>query len=174
LVDLNRSPGSRTLFSELTRPLPHSEQQEILRLYHRPYWRAAEDMVTGIIASGRQALHLSVHSFTPVLNGRKRNADIGLLYDPQRPAEKTFCLAWQNSLTLIAPTLRVRRNYPYRGNADALVTALRSRFPAESYLGIELEINQQNPLEGGHAWRLLQKQMLLALRPLLTSIPPRH
>ncbi len=167
LVDLNRSRKNRTLFSELTRPLPPDEQQEILRLYHQPYWSAAEDIAAGIIAANRQVLHLSIHSFTPILNGNPRDADIGLLYDPKRPAEKQFCLKWQCALAEWPPDLRIRRNYPYRGNADALVTALRKRFPAENYLGIELEINQRHVLENTGQWQTIQDHLLATLASLL-------
>lgn len=171
LVDLNRSRGSRTLFSEITRHLPAAEKEKILALYHAPYRRAAEDIVAGILASDLQVLHLSIHSFTPALNGQKRNADVGLLYDPKRAAEKSFCLSWLDALRKSAPLLRIRRNYPYRGNADALVTTLRHKFPAEKYLGVELEINQQLPLEGGKRWSILQEQLLETLRTLIQNIP---
>ncbi len=167
LVDLNRSRKSRALFSELTRPLPRSERQEILRLYHQPYWRAAENIVAGMIATGQQVLHLSIHSFTPVLNGKPRNTDIGLLYDPKQPAEKNLCLKWQSALAACSPALRTRRNYPYRGDADALVTALRGQFTAGDYLGIELEINQRHPLDNPAQWRAMQDHLLATLGTLL-------
>lgn len=163
VVDLNRSLTSRTLFSDLTRNLPKAVRQHILQHYHRPYWHNAEAIVTGIIADGRKALHLSLHSFTPELDGRQRNADLGLLYDPRRPAEKSLCLKWQQTLANCCPELRVRRNYPYRGNADALVTALRKKFGRDEYLGIELEINQHLPLAGSERWRQLQETLLAVI-----------
>jgi predicted N-formylglutamate amidohydrolase len=174
LVDLNRSRGSRTLFSEITRPLSKAEKNSILARYHAPYWRAVEDIAVGIIASGKIALHLSVHSFTPFLYGHARTADIGLLYDPRHPAEKSFCLAWQKELNRIAPTLRIRRNYPYRGTADALVTALRKRFPEGDFLGIELEINQKHPLENGESWHLVQESVKKSLWKLLDPCRPAN
>jgi predicted N-formylglutamate amidohydrolase len=164
VVDLNRSRNSRSLFSEFTRRLPACERKEILRRYHAPYWSAVEDIVAGIISTNRRVLHLSVHSFTPIFHGEIRNADIGLLYDPSRTDEKSWCLQWQQALTTSHPGLRIRRNYPYRGNADALVTALRKRFAAASYLGIELEINQQIPLEKQQLWDTLQQQLLTSIR----------
>jgi predicted N-formylglutamate amidohydrolase len=167
LIDLNRSQKSRSLFSELTRALSPGERQEILRLYHQPYWSAAEDIAAEIIATGRQVLHLSIHSFTPILNGTVRNADIGLLYDPKRPTEKNLCRKWQGALAACCPELRIRRNYPYQGNADALVTALRKRFPAENYLGIEMEINQRYFLENTDQWQAVQNQLLTTLGSLL-------
>ncbi len=166
VIDLNRSCKSRSLFSEFTRGLPACEREEILRRYHHPYWSAVEDIVAGMIATNKRVLHLSVHSFTPCLHGEIRNADVGLLYDPARPDEKSWCLQWQQALTIRQPGLRIRRNYPYRGNADALVTALRKRFAADSYLGIELEINQQVPLEKQLLWITLQQQLLASLRAI--------
>jgi hypothetical protein len=57
--------------------------------------------------------------------------------------EKAVATSWIWTLGLEAPGLRVRRNYPYRGVADGFTTALRRRFPADLYLGIELEVNQR-------------------------------
>lgn len=164
LVDLNRPLTSRSLFSEFTRPLPHPERQNLLRRYHHPYWKAAEDHAAGIISSRGQVLHISVHSFTPVLHGEVRNADIGLLYDPRRSAEKALSLEWQEHLAARRPDLRIRRNYPYRGNAAALVTTLRGRFPARVYLGIELEVNQQIPRENRQEWETLQEILIASLK----------
>ena len=36
----------------------------------------------------------------------------------------------------------MRRNAPYRGDADGLTTALRRERPASRYCGVELELNQ--------------------------------
>jgi hypothetical protein len=40
------------------------------------------------------------------------------------------------------PMIRVRRNYPMRGTREGLTQSLRREFPPESYLGIELQMNQ--------------------------------
>jgi predicted N-formylglutamate amidohydrolase len=84
-----------------------------------------------------------VHSFTPVWRGAKRNFAIGILYDPNRPRERSLAIDWQRRLRAELPRLGVRRNAPYRGDADGLTTALRREFPAERYLGLELELNQR-------------------------------
>jgi hypothetical protein len=57
---------------------------------------------------------------------------------------------WSRSfhgLAACCPGLRIRCNYPYHGDADALLTAWRKKFSATYYLGIELEINQRHFLE---------------------------
>jgi predicted N-formylglutamate amidohydrolase len=142
LVDLNRSLHHPALFSGFTRELAAGERELILSRHYLPHREKVETWIAQHARRGRRVLHVAVHSFTPVLDGRERNADIGLLYDPARTGERRLCSAWQAALAAHDASLRVRRNYPYRGDADGLTTHLRRRFSARSYLGIELEINQ--------------------------------
>lgn len=142
LVDCNRSPASRNLFSPYSRPLPRQEKERVRASWHTPHQEAAADAVFRVIETGALAVQLAIHSFTPVLNGRIRTADLGLLYDPARPRERKLCGRWLEELRQAAPALRLRRNYPYLGKTDSLPTMLRKRFPEERYLAIELEINQ--------------------------------
>lgn len=142
LVDCNRSPASRNLFSSYSRPLARQEKERIRAAWHTPHQEAVAGEVAGIIKTGTVAVHLAIHSFTPVLNGTVRSADLGLLYDPARDGEKRLCTRWLAELRREAPALRLRRNYPYLGKTDSLPTMLRQRFPEKKYLAIELEINQ--------------------------------
>jgi predicted N-formylglutamate amidohydrolase len=167
LVDLNRSAASPTLFSEFTRSLPAPEREAILRRYYHPYRSGVAAAVAEGVCPGRRVLHLSAHSFTPVWQGSERRADVGLLYDPGRAAEAGFCRLWQQAIGRFDPSLRVRRNYPYRGVADSLVTTLRRRFLADRYLGVEIEINQSYPTGERKPWARLQSTLLAALRSLL-------
>ncbi|NGX15291.1 N-formylglutamate amidohydrolase [Wenzhouxiangella sp. XN24] len=138
-IDANRSLTHPRLFSEYTRPLPAPEKDAIIAGWWRP-WRAdVAKQAAHWIAAGHRVLHVSIHSFTPELDGQWRNADIGLLYDPARAAEREFCGRWQSSLQLRG--WRVRRNYPYRGTSDGHTAALRKEF-GPRYAGIELELNQ--------------------------------
>lgn len=167
LVDLNRTVGNRTLFSELTGSLPAAEKEEILSRWYYPYRSAVEQEVAREVEKGRTVLHLSVHSFTPELRGKVRTADLGLLYDPARPGEKDFCRRWQEILRPLAPELRVRRNYPYRGVSDSLVSSLHRRYSPGRYLGIELEVNQVLPTGDAQRWERVQEIVLRSLRQLL-------
>ncbi len=142
LVDLNRSVGRRGVFSALTRVLPPAERSQILAHYYHPYRRLVRDWIASCLARGERVVHLSVHSFTPLLDGQRRTATVGLLYDPARNAELALCRAWQAGLAACPTGWVVRRNHPYRGTADGQVVELRRRFPASRYLGIELELNQ--------------------------------
>lgn len=160
LVDLNRSPNHPRLFSELTRRLPRAERERILARHYRPYRERITHWLVQHAGRRSPAIHVSVHSFTASLNGRERRCDVGLLYDPARPLEVAFCREWQQRLRVVAPEFNVRRNYPYQGVSDGLVTWLRRRLDDRAYAGIELEVNQALVLRGGSAWRRLRRALV--------------
>lgn len=159
LVDLNRSLGHRALFSEVTRALSERERSAVLARHYRPYREQVEKAIRAATGRGQKVFHLSVHTFTPVLDGLVRRADVGLLYDPGRRGEAALCRRWREGLQQADGELRIRANYPYRGTADGLTTYLRRRFSADRYLGIELEVNQRFPLRGRQRWTQLQRQL---------------
>ncbi len=142
LVDLNRSVGHRALFSEVTRELSASARRQVLARHYHPYRRLVRDWIATRIRRGERVVHLSVHSFAPVLDGKRRRADVGLLYDPARAGEAHLCRTWQAALSACPAGWIVRRNYPYRGTSDGQVVELRRRFRGGRYLGVEVEFNQ--------------------------------
>lgn len=139
LVDCNRSPRHRQLFSQYTRELPTDTRESILEQYYYPYRNRIEALIKDQLIKNKIVVHVSVHSFVPELNGKKRNADIGLLYDPGRAGELEFCRHWQQRLKQSNDALKVRRNYPYKGISDGLVTHLRKIFSPKNYIAVELE-----------------------------------
>jgi predicted N-formylglutamate amidohydrolase len=142
LVDLNRSIGHKNLYSEFTKTLPPSEKLALLDEYYFPYRDSFEKTLDEMKGTkNKPVIHIAIHSFTPIWNGEERNADIGILFDPAHPLEKDFCEQWKKSINNLFPKYKVRSNYPYHGKADSLPTAIR-RVRKNSYLGIELEINQ--------------------------------
>ena len=142
LVEPNRSPTNPRIWSAVTEGLCAEERERILARYWWPHRRDVESAVGTFIARGHRVVHVAVHSFSPELAGEVRSADVGLLYDSRRAGEKALCTRWQGILEELDPELRIRRNYPYRGATDGLPTWLRRRFPARSYAGVELELNQ--------------------------------
>lgn len=142
VVDLNRSPNHPRVFSEWTRSLPGPERRALLAEHHTPHREAVDADVRAALSAGGRVLHVGVHTFTPALDGRVRTADVALLYDPGRPAERALAAAWAAALAGRLPDLAVRRNQPYRGASDGLTTWLRGRH-GPAYLGFELEVNQR-------------------------------
>jgi predicted N-formylglutamate amidohydrolase len=169
LVDLNRSIGHPHLHSEATRNAPAEVRQRILKRYYQPYRAQAERFVRQAIADHQLVIHVSCHSFTPELDGKVREADIGLLYDASRTGEADLCERWKAYLEGCAPDLTVRRNYPYAGNGDGLTAWFRRRLPPGAYVGIELEVNQSHVTRAGRHWTAMRKVILESLCRALAS-----
>jgi len=164
LVDLNRSPHHPKLFSRISRQAGPDEKNHIIKQYYLPYRRDVESRIAAAASKGTTTLHISVHSFAPVMNGMTKKADIGLLYDPSRHREKALCVRWQKSLQKTLPALRVRRNYPYPGVADGLVSFLRKEFSSDLYIGVEIELNQKIMIRHENQRRMLCDMLVSGLR----------
>lgn len=169
LIDLNRSIGHPRLYSEATRAAPDAVRHEMLEQYYLPYRNQAEAAIARMLAQGSRVIHIASHSFTPQLEGQVRNADIGLLYDPARRGEAEFCWCWAATLKSQESDFRVRRNYPYTGRSDGFAAYLRRRFPAEDYIGVELELNQKHVIAGGRGWGMLRELVIETLRQALAG-----
>ncbi|MGE5171115.1 MAG: N-formylglutamate amidohydrolase [Rudaea sp.] len=144
VVDLNRSPGRQFRDSHVMRAAPRDVRDDASSRYYAPYRGLVERIVRDALLTGRRVVHVSSHSFTPILDGDVRQADVGLLYDPAHVAERELCARWQRELAARVPQWNVRRNYPYLGRSDGLTTYLRRRFDADRYVGVELEVNQRH------------------------------
>jgi predicted N-formylglutamate amidohydrolase len=143
LIDCNRSLSHRQCFSEVTVSLSKEEKEKLIQLYYLPFRNEVKNCIKKHIQQRKQVLHLSIHSFTPALNERERNTDLGLLYDPKRIFEKALTRRWQQQLQQQDANLRVRMNYPYRGISDGFTKELRKQFADSDYGGIEIEANQK-------------------------------
>jgi predicted N-formylglutamate amidohydrolase len=162
LIDLNRRNNSTNAFSEFT---PASARAELGRIHND--WRDdVRFQATELVATGR-LLHISCHSFTPVLRGQVRNAEIGLLYDPRRKLEKSVADSWTESLSAALPNMRIRRNYPYTGISDGLTTWLRRKLPEGKYAGFEIELNQAFCAKPARSWATVRQSLIGAIRQQL-------
>lgn len=142
LIETNRSEHHQKLFSRYSEHLPEQDRNMLLQSFYRPYRDEIIKKIEAFIKDGNTVLHISVHTFTPILNDIERNCDIGFLYDPNRKAEKKFCRKWKQSILTENQDLKIRYNYPYLGTADGFTTTLRRIF-LKNYLGIEIEVNQK-------------------------------
>ena len=167
LIDLNRSIGHRHLYSEATRGLAPAAKRAIVAVHYRLHRDAVESSVAGLIAAGRRVVHVASHSFTPEMNGVVRQADVAWLYDSRRAGEGELAWRWNQALKQRRLELKLRRNYPYQGKCDGLMSLLRKRHAPAQYVGIELEVNQRFVIEGGVAWDALQADIIQSLADLL-------
>ena len=142
-VDLNRTITNKSAFSDYLRDNAKAKAQATA--YWTEYRTAIEKFVESALKPKTQAatiVHLGIHSFTPELNGKVRNTDIGILYDPSRPQERAYANVIKAEIKRLYPAMKVRFNYPYKGTTDGLTTTLRKKF-GQRYVGIEIEINQK-------------------------------
>lgn len=165
LVEANRSPGNAELFSDFTKHLPDKEKQILLATYYFPHRTQVAEKIAAAIAAGNTVYHLAIHTFTPVLAGEVREADIGILFDLERSLEEAFAGKLKEELLRQAPALKVLYNSPYPGNADGFPTYLRKKFDNASYAGFELEVNQKFFLQGDpQVWQMVVAAITGALQ----------
>ena len=172
LVDLNRSLGHRQLFSEFSRGLAPAERRQIIDRYYRPHRDIVEGEVAHRVARLEPVVHIASHSFTPVLAGVVRRADVAWLYDPRRAGEVSLSTRWMAAFAQVAPGLQLRRNDPYRGRGDGLASLLRKRYADAAYVGIELEVNQRFVAQGGKVWTALRVALVESLATALGRDTP--
>jgi predicted N-formylglutamate amidohydrolase len=142
LVDLNRTITNKSAFSDYLRNNAKAKVQATA--YWTEYRAAIEKFVESSLKpkTTQTIVHLGIHSFTPELNGKVRNTDIGILYDPACPQECAYANVIKAEIKRLYPDMKVRFNYPYKGTTDGLTTTLRKKF-GPRYVGIEIEINQK-------------------------------
>jgi len=153
LVDCNRDPDDPSLIlpaSDGVRVPGNarvSRAERALRLerYHAPYHAAVDRAVERELAAARGSARgeggrprevriLALHSFTPVMAGKTRRLDIGVLYD----AHPKLARALGGALRELG--YRVRYNQPYSGLAGLIYSA-RRHGTKHRVAYVELEIN---------------------------------
>jgi predicted N-formylglutamate amidohydrolase len=163
IVDGDYFPESPDIFSEFSKRLSVALQRTAVKKYYLPHRTRIEKRVRQEAAKHSRVLHLNIHSFVSRLEGRTRNVDVGLLFDPSRAAEKHYCVSLRERLREHAPHLRVHFNAPYTGASEGFPTYLRRCFSAKHYVGIEIEINQslltKSPAKRSQLIRALKKSL---------------
>ncbi|WP_309082825.1 N-formylglutamate amidohydrolase [Chelativorans sp.] len=119
LIDPNRGPDDPTLIRQLydgtvvpgNYPMRPEERHKRLESFYEPY----HDAVAALIAStasacGAAPLVISIHSFTPFMQGRERPWHVGILWDRDPRAPKLLLQALSRE-----PNLIVGDNEPYDG-----------------------------------------------------------
>jgi predicted N-formylglutamate amidohydrolase len=119
LIDPNRGEDDPTLIRQLydgtvisgNYPMAAKERERRLDDFYRPYHDAVGAMIASVAqASGKAPFILSVHSFTPVMQGIIRPWHVGILWDLDDRAARPL-------IDMLAgdPALTVGDNEPYDG-----------------------------------------------------------
>lgn len=119
LIDPNRGEDDPTLIRQLydgtivpgNYPMPAEERERRLERFYRPYHDAVAAVVASVAQkSGRAPFVFSVHSFTPVMQGRARPWHVGVLWDLDDRAPHALIEALAADKDLV-----VGDNEPYDG-----------------------------------------------------------
>ena len=170
VVDLNRGEKSnecmREVYDHIQVPgnTGLSAQHKKMRLdeIYDPYHAAIDALVTKRKKGKRLPLIISIHSFTPKMDGQKRPWQIGVLWNREER------LAQRLISTLIAhnPRLIVGRNEPYSLKAKNVVkNTISTHAEARGLPYITLEFRQDlvNTKAKAEKWARLLLQSLLPL-----------
>jgi predicted N-formylglutamate amidohydrolase len=168
LVDLNRSLFNPTALSPYTADLPLEDRKTLVLNHYFPHRKKVIRFIADRIDKKRSpVVHVGVHSFTPVLRGRRRDVQVGLLFNPNRPLEAALCRVWREELAALRPRWTIALNRPYKGTDDGLTTSLRRLFEPKQYLGIELEVIQPLLTRTGPTLRRVHQDLCRSLAAAL-------
>lgn len=142
VYDCNRppeSPDAMPVMGELT-PIPGNEglsaRQRLERIesIYRPFHAAVSAVLDARAAGERLAILVTIHSFTPVFKGNRRNLHLGILHDrDSRFADRMLSVLGRTSDVV------VRRNEPY-GPKDGVCHTLNLHAGVRGLLNVMIEI----------------------------------
>ena len=142
VYDCNRAPGVKSAVVEesdgiiISGNVGITDEDRLARenRIYQPFATSLRDCLAHRDANGQTSTIVTVHSFTPILNGVKRYLDLGVLHDTDRRlADQIMAIAHLDG------TLRVRRNEPYSAEDDVTHTLVEHGI-AKGRLNVMLEI----------------------------------
>jgi len=142
VYDCNRppeSPSAMPVIGEST-PIPGNEglsaQQRLERIesVYRPFHAAVSAVLDARAAANKPTILATIHSFTPVFKGNRRNLHLGILHDRDaRFADRMLAVLGRTS------DIVVKRNEPY-GPKDGVCHTLNLHAGARGLLNVMIEI----------------------------------
>lgn len=171
VYDCNRPPEAPAAMPEKSeryevpgnRGLTDAAREERIASVYRPFCDAVDGVIAARKAVGKEAVLITVHSFTPIYNGQPRAVEIGILHDDDRRMADAM-LAQRNLL----PHRNIQRNVPY-GPEDGVTHSLRLHGQAQGLANVMLEVRNdllRNPEEE----RAMAEELLTLITPALAAI----
>ena len=167
LCDPNRAEGSGNLFRDiadgapilLNADLSAAEVERRLAGYYRPFHAAVDR--AAVAHPGR--LVFSVHTFSPIYEGQRREVEVAVLYDhAEEDLGHLFAHAMEQQ------GLKVWHNEPWSGKDGLIFSAARA---AKAHGRRPLELEVRNDLATDPAWREQAcPRIARALQALLTHL----
>ncbi|MGH8130250.1 MAG: N-formylglutamate amidohydrolase [Steroidobacteraceae bacterium] len=169
VVDCNRQlldPGAFPEFGDGViipgnRRLSAQDRERRAAAIYWPYHRAIESEISRLAAAGVPPVVVSVHSFTPVLDGVPRPWQVGVLWDADRPTAELVIRGFVDAGYLVGD------NEPYSGKAPQDFTIdHHAEAGGLPHVGIEIRQDLIDD-EAGVA------EMAAVLCPIIAALPSR-
>ena len=156
VIDPNRGEDDPTILMKIydhtivegNRHADEAEKQRRIGAYHRPYHAAIKATLAAVVSRGEVPVIISVHSYTPQLNGRpKRPWHIGILWDDDNRIPEPLIKKLSAN-----PDICVGNNEPYSGElrGDTMYFhATRNGYP---HVLIELRHDLIDTTAGQEKW----------------------
>ncbi len=146
--------------------LAKTDRQERFERYYVPFRDAIRGIIEQKISEGLDPVILTIHSFTPIFGGVRRNVDIGIIHDNDSRLADTLLENFGADGAFV-----VRRNDPY-GPQDGVTHSLVEHARRSGLLNVMFEI--KNDLIGDEASqqavaRWISKRVAAALEALTES-----
>lgn len=162
LADPNRPPDAIDIFRaaaegksiSFNQGLDADERQKRMSLLYEPYHQAFDRAV----AESQVSLCFSVHTFTPVYEGNKRELEVGVLFDQEEAQAGVLAEAFSKA------GFRVALNEPYSGR-EGLIYSVEQHALKHGRRCLELEV--RNDLAQAQAVRDRIVDVLVATLPTL-------
>ncbi len=156
VIDPNRGEDDPTILMKIydhtiiegNRHADAAEKQRRIEAYHRPYHAAIEAALAKVTARGETPVLISIHSYTPQLNGRpKRPWHVGVLWDkdPRIPVPLMEKLRQ-------TPGIVVGDNEPYSGELRGDTMYFHATRHGHPHVLIEVRQDLIDTPEGQAKW----------------------
>jgi len=151
IVDCNRELVDDSAFLECSdsvdvpgnHDLQESEKERRASEIYWPYHNAIKDQIVRLKKHGIDPVVISIHSFTPVINGNDREWEIGVLWDKDSVTAEIFITRLVESGYLVGD------NKPYSGkDAEDFTIDFHAESDGLPHVGIEISQNLINHDDG--------------------------
>jgi predicted N-formylglutamate amidohydrolase len=171
LIDVSRRADDPRRWSDIAATLTPQQREQLHERQFVPYLNSLRQRINDALKRDTQVLHVSVRTHLGVRGGPIPVADIGLVYQPLRSAERGFASAWLTTMRANAPDLRIAANEPDIGDQLGLLNQLREEFPDPAYAAITVTAAQSLFLDSfPWRWDKAKKLILDSFSPIIT--PP--
>lgn len=142
IYDCNRPPESPAAMPEASeiyaipgnRQLDVAEREARTQALYVPFHQRIRDLLRSRAARGVASIIVTIHSFTPVYDGKRRDVELGILHDADdRLASRMLDLVGET------PLYRTQRNQPY-GPEDGVTHTLKLHGLANNLKNVMIEV----------------------------------